>query len=218
MKMSMDRIFVAVPLTEPARAEIVARLGGACPAGLPGRSVPLENWHLTLRFIGNASREVQSALIGELAVLERNPPFSIVFGRCGAFPRPSRASILWLGINGGEPELSRLAGATEECVRRAGFPAEVRAFSPHLTLSRLKTPADLRSLLDTLPEMPTTMPVESVVVYRSVPGSGFPRYEPVARFPLQGSGEAFPDARPPESGTKISGEDGRTGFRSLGRR
>jgi len=45
---TVERLFIAVPLTEQARDKIAAAL-----PPLPGRRVPPQNWHFTLRFLGD---------------------------------------------------------------------------------------------------------------------------------------------------------------------
>ena len=83
-----ERLFVAVPLTEQARQEIVARL----PV-LPGRLVPPQNWHFTLRFLGDTDPATRDRLIAGLRDADLGSKFSISFGGLGAFPRANRARM-----------------------------------------------------------------------------------------------------------------------------
>lgn len=179
---SAGRFFLAVPLTQPVRDALDTELRLRGP--LPGRAVPPANWHLTLRFLGDASGAALRRVREEVAAAPLGEPFPVRFGEYGAFPRASRATVLWLGIAEGTEPLGRLAGAVEQAVRRAGFPAEGRPFKPHLTLSRIRAPEDARAVLDRLPPFPPVMPVEEVVLFRSRLGGGAPRYEAVARFAL----------------------------------
>jgi RNA 2',3'-cyclic 3'-phosphodiesterase len=155
-------------------------------AELPGRPVVPENWHLTLRFLGDTLTSRAERLRQELTSRELGPPVATSFGGFGAFPRPPRAAVLWLGFSDGAIELARLAERVETAVRVAGLPTEKRAFRPHLTLSRLRPPRDVGPLLENLPPFPGSLLVREVTLFRSHLGSGPPRYEPLARFPLAG--------------------------------
>lgn len=177
------RLFLAVPLTEAIRAGLTAELARA--GTLPGRTVAPGSWHLTLRFLGDTPADARDRLRRELQSAAPGRPFSIRFGGYGAFPRPDRATVLWLGVADGLEPLGRLAEAAESAARRAGFLAERRPFRAHLTLSRLRDPADVRPLLRRLPPWDATMPVEEMVLFRSHLGGGPPRYEPVERYPLR---------------------------------
>ncbi|MBW3627856.1 MAG: RNA 2',3'-cyclic phosphodiesterase [Gemmatimonadetes bacterium] len=180
----MDRLFVAVPLSEPVRVTIATRITDALPEGVPGRAVPAPSWHLTLRFLGDTEPAAAAGLERELRRAALGGPFEITFSSLGAFPREVRAAVLWLGIATGVSELRLLAERVEACARTGGFAPEARPFSPHLTLSRIRPPQNVAPLLGrpTGPEIPMT--VDEVVLYRSLLGGGPARHEAAARFPL----------------------------------
>ncbi|HEV2132337.1 MAG TPA: RNA 2',3'-cyclic phosphodiesterase [Longimicrobiaceae bacterium] len=182
---NVGRLFLAAPVSDEVRAELSTQLRDALAGEpLPGRAVPAENWHLTLRFLGDTEAAARDRLLGELRAATLGSPFVLEFGRCGAFPRPARASVLWLGVAQGEAPLRALAAEVEDAVGRAGWTPENRPSSPHLTLSRIQPPRDVRTLLERFPPFPIGLPVEEVVLYRSRLGSGPVRYEPLERFPL----------------------------------
>jgi RNA 2',3'-cyclic 3'-phosphodiesterase len=180
----MERLFFAVAPPPDARRALARHLAAALPGGLPGRLVPEENWHLTLRFLGSAGPEQRAALERALSAQPPGGPFTAVLGTLGAFPRPRQASTLWVGISEGASALERLAEHAEAAARMAGFGAETRPFHPHLTLSRLRPPLDLAPLVQRVPSAGIALPVRAVVLFRSVLGSGAPRYESVREWPL----------------------------------
>ena len=100
------------------------------------RWTPVENLHITTKFIG----EWPEGRIGEMiAALGRvaNPPQAaglphIAIRGVGWFPR-----VFWAGVEGGEA-LAALARSTEQAVATLGVPLETRVYSPHLTLGRVK--------------------------------------------------------------------------------
>src|SRR5678816_1697262 len=103
-----ERLFVAVPLTEQARQEIVARL----PV-LPGRLVPPQNWHFTLRFLGATDAATRDRVVAAIRAARLGSRFSISFGGLGAFPRANRARIVWLGVDDGAARLISVAESVE---------------------------------------------------------------------------------------------------------
>ena len=186
----MERLFLAVPLTDSARVEIQDGLRELLAGSdLPGRAVHPDNWHLTLRFLGDTGPEERLRLVEQLQGVDLCPGFMLEFGGLGAFPRPERARVLWLGVDEGAAELGRVATAVEQAVRRAGFPAEGKPFRAHLTLSRIQPPRPVAGLVAGGARLGVRMPVDRVVLFRSHLGRGHPRYEEVAHFPLhEGSG------------------------------
>ena len=174
------RLFLAVTLTDEARAAIRAAL----PSGVPGRAVPPDSWHLTLRFLGETTPERAAPLADELRSADLGSRFEIELGGLGAFPRASRAAVLWVGIGAGRERLEALAATVEQAARRAGFPAEERPFSAHLTVGRIRPPENVTALLPRWTAPPISMPVDEVVLYRSHLGGGPARYEALERFPL----------------------------------
>ena len=179
------RLFLAVPLTEDARRGIAGHLREALAHPLPGRPVRPENWHLTLYFLGEVDEPTTDRVIREVDGADRGPAFGVRWAGLGAFPRPRRATVLWIGLERGVEEAARLAAVVEEAVGLAGFPPETRPFRSHLTLSRLRPDQDVTAVLEAVPPVGLDMPVDRVVLLRSHLGPGGPRYEELAAFPLR---------------------------------
>lgn len=178
------RAFLALPLTEDARRVIAHHLRTSLPHPLPGRVVRPENWHLTLRFLGEIDEVAADRVVREVDAAGRGAAFPVRWGSLGAFPRPRRATVLWLGLESGGAEAERLAAAVEEAVEAAGFQPEDRPFRSHLTLSRLRPDQDVTPVLAAVPPVGVSMTVDRVVLYRSHLGRGGPRYEQIESFPL----------------------------------
>ena len=176
-----ERLFIGVPLTEDARQAIARSL----PKNLPGKPVAPESWHFTLRFLGSTDAEPRARIVERLQAARCGKSFTIRFSELGAFPRPNRARILWLGIHEGAERMIQLSAIAEAAARAAGFAAETKPFKPHLTLSRIDPPASVHPLLVAKPSFAARMLVDSLVLYRSRLGSGPARYEEVVRIPLQ---------------------------------
>jgi len=180
----LTRLFVAVPLTDDARHALSGLIRTAAPGGLPGRPVPPPNWHLTLRFLGDVDAVGRDRMVAALDQADLGEPFTVAWDGLGAFPRPRRATVLWVGADRGADHLERLAATTEEAASSAGFAAEDRPFRPHLTLSRVRPHQDVTSLLESVSSLRVSMPVGRIVMYRSHLGRGGATYEEIEEFPL----------------------------------
>jgi len=93
-----------------------------------------DNLHLTLRFLGELTRqeceELQEVLRKSTG---RIGSFELVVKKLGVFPNMSRPRILWAGINN-EPKLLNLQKMITNNTREYGTP-EDKPFKPHLTLA-----------------------------------------------------------------------------------
>jgi 2'-5' RNA ligase len=178
------RLFLGVPLAGDVRAALAEHLRRAFSGGVPGRPVVPANWHLTLRFLGDTDAEQHRRLVEALDAAPLGPSFALELGGLGAFPRAKRAGVLWVGVDEGAPDLKRIAALAEDAARRAGFPAERKPFSPHLTVSRLNPARDLEETIAAAPRFGGRMEVGEVVLFRSHMGAGPPRYDAIKRFDL----------------------------------
>jgi 2'-5' RNA ligase len=148
---------------------------------IPGRLAPPENWHLTLRFLGSVDQVTYERFLSALEVADIEP-FQIGLGRIGAFPNVRKATVVWVAVEDGREGLATLNEIAEEAAQSAGLAVEERPFHPHLTLSRVRPPADIRSL--------EGIPIElgwrcdRVVAYRSLTGRSGARYEPLETLRL----------------------------------
>lgn len=182
---TIRRIFIAIDLDEEVRHGLASLLGATFDhLGLPGSSPPPANWHITLRFLGKMDQAAYEVLLSKLDAAELGPPFPLSFGSLGAFPRPRKATVLWLGVDAGSEALNHLAGTVEAAVVEAGFMPEERPFHPHLTLSRIRPPEDVRGLIESMSAVPLKQVVEHVTVFESHLGGGPAVYQPLERFDL----------------------------------
>ena len=184
--MSIERWFAGIPLDDEVRHGLVAHLDtGLAGAALPGRPVRPANWHLTLRFLGDVHEVSRELFLGALDEALPGPAFTMGFERLGAFPRPARATVLWLGVVAGGERLNEWAEVCEEAARRAGLDAEERPFRPHVTLSRIRPPEDVSELVQESTPLPHRQIVSGVTLFRSKQGPDGTRYEEVASVPAR---------------------------------
>jgi len=152
------------------------------------RWVPSTKMHLTLKFLGKIEESsVEDVIAACRRVCRRDRTFSLSLKGTGTFPGPKRPRILWVGIGGETYRLHRLQKELESALERKGFPQEGRAFSPHLTVGRIRSPQRLPSTMDIFMRDEITSPpflVNEVIVYESLLLPKGPMYKPLARCPL----------------------------------
>ena len=178
----MNRLFLGIDLNGDDRAALAAFLAPLSP--FPGRPVPPSNWHLTVRFLGETTPVQADRLLAALDEGELGGPFSLRLAGLGAFPNPDRAAVLWMGVEAPENRLAELNRMAERLARDLGFEAEERPYHPHLTLSRVRPPEDVWSILEAEPEFPRPIFVEHVTLFETRFGSGGAHYEVVDRVGL----------------------------------
>ncbi|MFQ3622753.1 MAG: RNA 2',3'-cyclic phosphodiesterase [Acetobacteraceae bacterium] len=135
----MLRLFVALAipqdLRERLRLLVSHRFAGA-------RWVPPENYHVTLRFIGEVDHvradDIDAGLSGIAA-----RGFDLTLAGMGTFESRGRPTALWVGVER-NAALEHLRAKVESAVVRAGCEPERRRFVPHVTIARLDNPDMVR--------------------------------------------------------------------------
>jgi 2'-5' RNA ligase len=138
--MEQIRSFIAIELPDKLRRELgqlEGRLKSSQPFGI--KWIDPEGIHLTLKFLGNITAKMTGEITGamESAVLGIIP-FQLEIKDLGAFPNLKRVQVVWVGIAGQIDRLVKLQQNIESNLERFGFAPEARAFTPHLTLARLR--------------------------------------------------------------------------------
>jgi 2'-5' RNA ligase len=219
------RAFFAAPVSEGARGEIAAyaenlrgsfriRRGrgrrsfaeGTPKAGAERSSsrgwVRPENYHITLRFLGEIEKERASELSGKVsAAVCECQTFCISTGSPFLMRSNRSRSVVALELSPLEP-LIVLSERVEQCLRSAGMPKESRSFRPHLTLARLR---NLRGnpLEEASQSSPTAnWPISQIVLYESQLGAGGARYTELDSFPFQPDATPSKDKQGDRYGTK----------------
>ncbi|MBO0710904.1 MAG: RNA 2',3'-cyclic phosphodiesterase [Acetobacteraceae bacterium] len=175
------RLFVALDLPIPLRQRLAMLAGG-----VPGaRWVPPENYHLTLRFIGETQKH-RAEEIDEALFALRARGFSLTLAGIGLFEKGGRANSLWVGVER-NPALDHLQNKIETALQRAGLEPERRRFAPHVTLARLDNVPEAKlaayvqahNLFRAEP-----VPVEHFTLFSSQLGKEQPVYTPEVEYEL----------------------------------
>jgi RNA 2',3'-cyclic 3'-phosphodiesterase len=138
----MPRLFTALEIPRDAALSLSLLRGG-----LPGaRWIDVENYHLTLRFIGDVEGHVADEIANALDRVRR-PSFQLALTGVGAFGS-RKPHAIWAGVTA-SPDLAALQAEIERISQRIGVAADPRKFVPHVTLARLKntSPIDVARYL-----------------------------------------------------------------------
>ena len=127
------RAFYAIDLNDEVRhatQHIVDKLK-ACEWSEHVRWTPVENLHLTLRFLGDVSEELLQQLNKALEEkLKACTPFSIMFKEPRLFPHFKKPRVVAATVAHNE-ELISVARIFEECAVAAGLEPENRQYKGH---------------------------------------------------------------------------------------
>ncbi len=175
------RLFVALDLPWEIKEEL-----SDLTCNLPGaRWVPTDNFHLTLRFIGEANRLQAEEIDFALATL-RGRSFTFSLSGLGWFEKNGRVNTLYVGVERNQ-DLARLQAKVETALHRCGLAPDKRKFTPHVTLARMDmgvTPA-LTSFVQAN-NLYRSAPIraDNVTLFSSFLGKDQPTYTPEAEYAL----------------------------------
>jgi 2'-5' RNA ligase len=180
----MPRLFVGLEIPVEI-GERFALLRG----GLPGaRWISAENYHLTLRFIGDIDGRMAEEV--DAALLEAKPrePVVVTFDALDSFGGDRPHAV----IARAQPtrELTELQNEIERAVRRAGLPPERRKFVPHVTIARLRqtSPIDVATYLAARGHFPRFgFTADRVSLFSARDQTGGGPYVVEAAYPLSGA-------------------------------
>src|SRR5688572_25474295 len=126
-----QRLFVALTPPPPVRAAVAA----LCTPSRNIRWTPVEQLHVTLRFLGDTDSEMREVLLERLGDV-RVEPFVLPIEGVGAFPQKGPPRVLWAGVGSGHPRLHQLRKQIDDLLLAAGVDADLRTFHPHITVGR----------------------------------------------------------------------------------
>jgi 2'-5' RNA ligase len=136
----MTRTFIALEIDESLQrylsgishqmAQELPDLHWVDPAGI----------HLTLAFLGELTdKQIAEAISAARVAGQQVPPFKFRLSGPGIFGSPRQPRVIWIGIEEPSGTLVQLHHVLNRELAQRGFEVDQRSFSPHLTLSRVKT-------------------------------------------------------------------------------
>lgn len=177
----MLRLFAGLSLPLLLRQRLTLLQGGIGGA----RWTERENFHITLTFIGNVDENMAEA-VDEALQAVKVPPFSLSLKGADFFEKGGVPNVLWVGVSQSEV-LHRLKDKIDRALYAARVPFENRKYVPHVTLARLRNPAEARvaafiqehSLFAT-----ENFSVEEFTLYRTHETKNGSAYEALMEYPL----------------------------------
>ena len=176
----MPRLFTGLELPSDivmALADLRGGLGGA-------RWIDAGNYHITLRFIGDIDEATADDVFYTMGKIRR-PPFNVTLEGLDTFGGDKPRAIV-ARAKPAQP-LVELQAEQERLVRRIGIPPEVRKFTPHVTLARLKqaSPFAVADYLSARGFFPSrTFEADRFVIFSSRSSTGGGPYVVEAAYPL----------------------------------
>ncbi len=140
----MPRLFTSLEIPRDAALSLSLLRGG-----LPGaRWVDVENYHLTLRFIGDVDDVLAREIAWLLAQVRRREFELRLDGLSSLGGRKPRAVVATVAPS---PSVMELQAEHERLMQRVGLDPEGRKYTPHITLARLRdaTSRDVADYLST---------------------------------------------------------------------
>src|SRR5215204_3876388 len=135
------RLFVAIPLPEPIKAEIEQVQSQLRRAGdFPGmRWTRREQFHLTLKFFGHvATASFEPLIEGVAAACAGFAPLELRAEKLGFFPGRGAPQVLWVGVNDCHKRLGQLQQEIEQRTKPFTNAEPEKRFTGHVTLARVK--------------------------------------------------------------------------------
>lgn len=184
------RIFFALTLSEGeiGRIELIQSLLKSRLNENAMIWVPHQNFHVTLKFIGEYEEANLSSMYkaGEDTASFLNP-FAFTLTGPSIFPSRHHPHSIALKCKKEIPELNELAAVLDEALRKKGATPDARPFRAHLTLARFRdrrAKENSNSLPDNIDSSVEIM-VESCSLMKSDLSMNIPRYTVLQNFPLR---------------------------------
>ncbi|MGA2591448.1 MAG: RNA 2',3'-cyclic phosphodiesterase [Bryobacteraceae bacterium] len=180
------RLFTAIDLPAEVVRSLDTLLDHLRPAAHIKWSAPA-NLHITIRFIGEFAEQRLPELRAALASLPAHPAIPIAVRKLGFFPNPHSPRVFWAGVEA-SPDLAALASEIDAALEPLGLPPEGRPFSPHLTLARIREPATMQKLRESIAALPSlefgAFIADRFYLYESRRTPAGSVYTKLAEFPL----------------------------------
>lgn len=177
----MPRLFTGLEIPAQTGFALSLKRGGLAGA----RWISPENYHITLRYIGDVDHRTADEVFDVLERFGYADPFEVTIDHLGVFGG-NKPRALYAGIAPNET-LSRLQASQERMLQRVGLAPDGRKFVPHVTLARLRDtpPGDLAAHIAQGGRFaPLRFTVHRFVVFSSKESVGGGPYVVEQGFPL----------------------------------
>jgi len=180
------RTFIAITLNSDIQKTLKEIQSHLRKTGADVKWVKPENIHLTVKFIGDTPPDKLLEIIKVLrTTTEKIKPFLFSLTHLGAFPKLEHPQVIWVGVESGKTEITRLAQTLENNLESLGFKKEKREFDAHVTLGRVRSGINRFALAKELKQFQIpkeiSQSIDHVVFYKSTLTSQGPNYEVIEK-------------------------------------
>ena len=172
------RLFIAIRAPQEIHAQI-AQAAAHLHERMGVRVLPPENWHLTLRFIGDVD-EPTAKKIGDALSAVKFSPFSVRLYGAGAYPNTHFPRAIYIG--GESKGAEELAAKIEAAL--SSFNLQKEKFSVHLTVARSRGAGDIDDFLKNTGDV-GQFDARSFVLMKSARLPQGAAYDAVREYPAQ---------------------------------
>ena len=138
--MQTIRSFISIPVTAEITSSARKIVRKLKPLDDGIKWVPLDNLHLTLKFLGEVDNvEVPAVCKAIRRVTDNVEPFELSFSGTGGFPSREKPRVLYAGVSDPTGNLVDVVSGLEKQLAELGFKPEPRDYTPHLTLGRTRS-------------------------------------------------------------------------------
>ncbi len=186
------RIFVGIDLKPTLKSEIIKLQSKIKPSAVKGNWKNEDDFHLTLKFLGDIREEQLTGLFETLEKINGQfNPFSIHLNGLDVFgsdvPSPvtglTPVRVLWLSLDGDLEALNDLYFVIENALCDYGFAKDYRPYAPHVTLGQdIKLAGTLETLKAAFEPFDERIDVDAVTVFNSEVVGGKRVYTPLKSF------------------------------------
>jgi len=148
--------------------------------------VPAENYHITLKFLGDLHVKKIEAVQQSLHRISKfQSPFDVKVSGIGAFRNWSRPEVVWLGISTPRPH-TKLHTDLDKEFEFVGVAPDKHLYKPHLTLARIRNSEGLTDIREPARKHFSSLElietVSEIVLYDSLITPQGPKYTAIERY------------------------------------
>ncbi len=141
MSERLIRTFISVPVPQSVFAVRNSLKETVVTNGAKIKWIPNENYHLTLKFIGDMPEdEVEKVNNIIRNTLSSFSSMNMQISGSGCFPKKQRPRVLYMGIQGQVELLQLMVKELNDVLDPLGYPKELDSYVPHLTIARISYP------------------------------------------------------------------------------
>ncbi|MFC1454544.1 RNA 2',3'-cyclic phosphodiesterase [Candidatus Undinarchaeota archaeon] len=179
------RAFIAVPISDESKETVASLISDL--SGGNFKIVQKENFHLTLKFLGEIDENQLEAIKTLLENFSKtHSKFQATLNSVGAFPNEGHVKVLWVGLAPQE-EYEKMAQELDQSIHDIGFKKE-KSYTPHVTFSRVKYVDDKEKIKAFLQKHKNEdfgeVQIDRIILMKSELTPEGPTYTEISSYPL----------------------------------